>query len=80
MSRVDPDRQTHSAGEATAEDEEAEYAWLQAEALKVFHVGDVSGAGDGQSVPDPTLAECIAAAERAVVAEQQALEAVADGK
>lgn len=72
---------SHSpAGEATAEDEEAEYAWLPAEALKVFHVGDGSGAGDGQTVPDPNLASCIAAAERAVVAEQRAMEAVADGE
>lgn len=68
------------AGEATAEDEEAEYAWLPAEALKVFHVGDGSGAGDGQTVPDPNLASCIAAAERAVVAEQRAIEAAADGE
>jgi len=67
-------------GEATAEDEEAEYAWLPAEALKVFHVGDGSGAGDGLAVPDANLASCIAAAERAVVAEQRALEAVADGE
>ncbi len=68
------------AGEATAEDEEAEYAWLPAEALKVFHVGDGSGAGDGQAVPDANLAACIAAAERAVVAAERALEAAADGE
>lgn len=69
----------HPAGEATAEDEEAEYAWLSADALKVYNVGDGSAAGDGQTVPDANLAACIAAAERAVVGEQRAIEAAGDG-
>ena len=46
-------------------DDEAEYAWLPAEALKAFMLGDTSGDGEP---PDETLRTCIAAANRAVSA------------
>lgn len=57
-------------------EEEAEYAWLPPENLKLFRHGDISGTGEPPV--DPALPLCIAAAERAL-AEDAARRAAGDG-
>ena len=61
-----------SAEELSADDE-AEYAWLVADALKPFVLGDTSG--DGAEPPnDELLAQCVEAANRAAASLKEEIE------
>ena len=62
------------AGEMAA-GEEAEYAWLTQPSLKPFNQGDLFGDADAPRTGDTTLQACVAAAERAMHANNQQVRA-----
>ena len=49
-----------------ANGEEAEYAWLTQPSLKLFNSGDLVGDADAPRSGDANLQACVAAAERAM--------------
>ena len=59
--------------ESTSADDEAEYAWLVADALKPFKAGDMSGSADSPPT-DEQLIECIEAANKAAEILEQTLQ------
>jgi hypothetical protein len=67
----DPTQAALHALKPAAPDDDAEYAWLPAEALKAFMPGDTSGSGEGEP-EDEALRLSISAANRAVIAEAKA--------
>jgi hypothetical protein len=75
---TDPTEAALHALKPAPPDDDAEYAWLPAEALKAFMPGDTSGSGEGEP-EDEALRSSIAAANRAVTAEAEAAAADPEG-
>ena len=48
---------------AGVDEDEAEYAWLSADNIRIFCHGDASGKKDGSQVEDEQLQRCIVAAQ-----------------
>ena len=54
------------------DEDEAEYAWLSADNIRLFCHGDTSGKKDGSHIEDEQLQRCIVAAQNALaVSESQ---------